>query len=196
LLRSPYLCLPAAEHLDVALGPRPLTELSGLGRDEELGQARFVRLDLGQRLAFGRLTLPDLDGAFRRRAAVGIDGGGENAILHVRNQAAAFRDQADLNRLSADWIGARDGLAVVGRVGDLRLQFDQGVAFVERLTDEVIGQLDVELHMALRVGFALPGLEVLEGHVKRAGGHFHLAAGRRLAEKVIDLQIGLDRFLG
>ncbi len=201
LLRSPGLRLLAAEHLDVALHPLALPELARFRRDRELGQAGLVRLDLGERFALGRLGAltqprsPDLDGAPSGGAAVGIDGGGEDVVLHVRYQPPALGDQADLDRLRADRIRPRDRLGMVGRVRDFRLQLDQGVALVERLADEVVGQLDVELDMPLGVGLALPGLKVLEGHVERAGRHFDLAAGHRLAEEVIDLQVGVYRLL-
>ena len=66
------------------------------------------------------------------------------------HQPAALGNQADLDRLVADGIGLVDDLAVVGRVRDLGFQADQGVALVQRLTHEVIGQLDLELDVAVR----------------------------------------------
>ena len=71
----------------------------------------------------------------------------------------------------------------------------RALPFCERLADEVIGQLDLELGVAVGVGLAVDGLEVLEGHVEGAGRHLDLAAGHRLAEEVVDLQIDRDRFL-
>ncbi len=85
---------------------------------------------------------------------------------------------------------------MVGRVGDFHFEPDQGVALLQRLADEGVGQLDLELDVPLGVGLALPGLKFLEGDVERAGRHLHLAAGDRLAEEVVGLQVGVDRLFG
>src|SRR5216683_7932953 len=85
---------------------------------------------------------------------------------------------------------------MVGRVRDFDLQPNQSVAFVQRLADEVIRQLDLKLDMAAGVRLPLPSLELAELDVKSAGRHLYLAAGHRLAEKIIALQIDMKCFLG
>ena len=68
-----------------------LAEHFRLGRELELGQAGLVGLQCGQGLALGLLTQPEthlgLGGA-----AVGVDGGGENAVFHARAPAGRPRE--------------------------------------------------------------------------------------------------------
>ena len=68
-------------------------------------------------------------------------------------------NQADLDRLIADGIGLGDGFLVVGAVEHLDFELDQGVALLQRLADEVIGKLNVELGMAVLIGRARPLVE-------------------------------------
>src|ERR1700722_12404080 len=78
----------SAEHLDLAFCPVPSTELFGLGRDLELRQARRVGLERGERFVAGLLAQVELDLA-SGGAGVGIEGRGEDAVLHPWNGPAA-----------------------------------------------------------------------------------------------------------
>ena len=65
VLLAPHLYLLAAQHLDVVLARRAGVELLRLGRDLELGQARLVGLEHGERLVLRLIADPQFHVALR-----------------------------------------------------------------------------------------------------------------------------------
>ena len=193
VLPAPHLDLLAAHHLNIVLARRAGVELLRPGRDLELGQSRRVGLERGERLAFRLIADPQLHVA-PGRAAVGVGRRREDAVLQAGRDATALRQQADAHGLIAHRVGPHDRLGVVGGVGDLGFDLDQGVALLQRLADEVIRQPDFKLGVAPGIGLQIDRLKVLEGHVEGAGRDLDLGAGHRLAEEIVALKVRFDLF--
>ena len=178
--------------LGILCGQRHRHVGARLRGDRDLGEAAVVGLD-HDGLAAGRVGPCDLARCGR---GVGVGGHDVDAVLEPADQVAAFRDGGDDDRRTANRHVTRDLLGVVARVGDLDVELRRGLARLERLAHEVVGQLHLERVVALLVGGGLDHLEVGVLHVELGARNGHLCAGHRLAEEVVRLEVNLHRLAG
>jgi hypothetical protein len=158
------------------------------GRGEgDLGDAEVVGVDGGARpVDAPGLVGDDVVEADLRRywLAGGIADEDPDVVGDAGNEMAGLGDAVDLKLLGGDGLGDGDLLSVVGGVGDCDGEFDEGVALLEGLADEVGGQVEVEGVGSVGGGVAGDLGELGVGDVEGAGRDADLTGGDGLAEKV------------